>query len=110
MWLSAKICSRFQVGFQIKTRVQELGHGCIYMVQKAGALQLSPTDSFSKRELIECARAVMEKVRRPNTPAMDHFNATLVCWVVVLFYFFSSTSKEALIKIKRLSKDFNENL
>lgn len=52
----------FQVGFQIKTRVQELGHGCIYMVQKAGALQLSPTDSFSKRELIECARAVTEKV------------------------------------------------
>lgn len=52
----------FQVGFQIKTRVQELGHGCIYLVQKAGALQVSPTDSFSKRELIECARAVTEKV------------------------------------------------
>lgn len=49
--------------------MQELGHGCIYMVQKAGALQLSPTDSFSKRELIECARAVMEKVRHRNTPA-----------------------------------------
>lgn len=53
---------RFQVAFQIKTRVQELGHGCIYLVQKAGALQLSPTDSFSKRELIECAQAVTEKV------------------------------------------------
>ncbi|KAM6961376.1 talin-2 [Aplochiton taeniatus] len=51
-----------EVGFQIKTRVQELGHGCIYLVQKAGALQVSPTDSFSKRELIECARAVTEKV------------------------------------------------
>uniref|UniRef100_A0AAZ3Q4T0 Talin 2 n=1 Tax=Oncorhynchus tshawytscha TaxID=74940 RepID=A0AAZ3Q4T0_ONCTS len=51
-----------EVGFQIKTRVQELGHGCIYLVQKAGALQMSPTDSFSKRELIECARAVTEKV------------------------------------------------
>jgi talin len=50
------------VGFQIKTRVQELGHGCIYLVQKAGALQMSPTDSFSKRELIECARGVTEKV------------------------------------------------
>ncbi|CAG5958004.1 unnamed protein product [Menidia menidia] len=47
---------------EIRTRVQELGHGCIYLVQKAGALQLSPTDSFSKRELIECARAVTEKV------------------------------------------------
>lgn len=51
-----------QVGLQIKTRVQELGHGCIYLVQKAGALQMSPTDSFTKRELIECARAVTEKV------------------------------------------------
>uniref|UniRef100_A0A3Q3W9R2 Uncharacterized protein n=1 Tax=Mola mola TaxID=94237 RepID=A0A3Q3W9R2_MOLML len=56
------ITAQEMVGFQIKTRVQELGHGCIYLVQKAGALQLSPTDSFSKRELIECARAVMEKV------------------------------------------------
>ncbi|ROL43860.1 Talin-2 [Anabarilius grahami] len=51
-----------QVGSQIKSRVQELGHGCIYLVQKAGALQMSPTDSFSKRELIEYARAVTEKV------------------------------------------------
>ena len=40
-----------QVGLQIKTRVQELGHGCIYLVQKAGALQMSPTDSFTKREI-----------------------------------------------------------
>uniref|UniRef100_A0A3Q3FX25 Talin 2b n=1 Tax=Labrus bergylta TaxID=56723 RepID=A0A3Q3FX25_9LABR len=56
------ITAQEMVGFQIKTRVQELGHGCIYLVQKAGALQLSPTDSFSKRELIECARAVTEKV------------------------------------------------
>lgn len=51
-----------EIGFQIKTRVQELGHGCIVLVQKAGALQISPTDSFTKRELIECARAVTEKV------------------------------------------------
>lgn len=50
------------MGSQIKTRVQELGHGCIYLVQKAGALQMSPTDSFTKRELIEYARAVTEKV------------------------------------------------
>ncbi|XP_029288852.1 talin-2 isoform X4 [Cottoperca gobio] len=60
--LAAATAEPYEVGFQIKTRVQELGHGCIYMVQKAGALQLSPTDSFSKRELIECARAVTEKV------------------------------------------------
>ncbi|KAL0968277.1 hypothetical protein UPYG_G00264740 [Umbra pygmaea] len=60
--LAATTAEPEEVGFQIKTRVQELGHGCIYLVQKAGALQMSPTDSFSKRELIECARAVTEKV------------------------------------------------
>ncbi|KAG7522077.1 talin-2 isoform X1 [Solea senegalensis] len=60
--LAAATAEPEEVGFQIKTRVQELGHGCIYLVQKAGALQLSPTDSFSKRELIDCARAVTEKV------------------------------------------------
>ncbi|CAL8373913.1 unnamed protein product, partial [Arctogadus glacialis] len=60
--LAAATAEPEEVGFQIKTRVQELGHGCIYLVQKAGALQVSPTDSFSKKELIDCARAVTEKV------------------------------------------------
>ncbi|XP_040927043.1 talin-2 isoform X2 [Betta splendens] len=60
--LAAATAEPEEIGFQIKTRVQELGHGCIYLVQKAGALQLSPTDTFSKRELIECARTVTEKV------------------------------------------------
>uniref|UniRef100_A0A8C4HDD6 Talin 2 n=1 Tax=Dicentrarchus labrax TaxID=13489 RepID=A0A8C4HDD6_DICLA len=60
--LAAATAEPEEVRRHIKTRVQELGHGCIYLVQKAGALQLSPTDSFSKRELIECAHAVTEKV------------------------------------------------
>ncbi|XP_025933602.1 talin-2 isoform X3 [Apteryx rowi] len=51
-----------EIGFQIRTRVQDLGHGCIFLVQKAGALQICPSDSYTKRELIECARAVTEKV------------------------------------------------
>lgn len=51
-----------QIGFQIKAGVQELGHGCIFLVQKAGALQITPSDSYTKRELIECARTVTEKV------------------------------------------------
>uniref|UniRef100_A0A8D3A1Y5 Talin 2a n=1 Tax=Scophthalmus maximus TaxID=52904 RepID=A0A8D3A1Y5_SCOMX len=38
-----------RIGFQIKNR-------------KAGALQIIPSDSFTKRELIDCARAVTEKV------------------------------------------------
>lgn len=50
-----------EIGFQIRTRVQDLGHGCIFLVQKAGALQVCPTDSYTKRELIECARSVTEK-------------------------------------------------
>ncbi|XP_012931635.1 talin-2 isoform X1 [Heterocephalus glaber] len=51
-----------EIGFQIRTRVQDLGHGCIFLVQKAGALQVCPADSYTKRELIDCARAVTEKV------------------------------------------------
>ncbi|XP_074862365.1 talin-2 isoform X2 [Carettochelys insculpta] len=56
------VTAQEMIGFQIKTRVQDLGHGCIFLVQKAGALQICPTDSYTKRELIECARAVTEKV------------------------------------------------
>uniref|UniRef100_A0A8C6YDH2 Talin 2 n=1 Tax=Naja naja TaxID=35670 RepID=A0A8C6YDH2_NAJNA len=51
-----------EIGFQIRTRVQELGHSCIFLVQKAGALQICPTDAYTKRELIECTRTVSEKV------------------------------------------------
>ncbi|CAG5853336.1 unnamed protein product [Menidia menidia] len=60
--LAARTAEPEEIGFQIKTRVQELGHGCIYLVQKAGALQITPSDSFTKRELIDCARTVTEKV------------------------------------------------
>ncbi|XP_074925659.1 talin-2 isoform X2 [Chelonoidis abingdonii] len=56
------VTAQEMIGFQIRTRVQDLGHGCIFLVQKAGALQICPTDSYTKRELIECARAVTEKV------------------------------------------------
>uniref|UniRef100_A0A671WDK9 Talin 2a n=1 Tax=Sparus aurata TaxID=8175 RepID=A0A671WDK9_SPAAU len=60
--LAAHTAEPEEIGFQIKSRVQELGHGCIFLVQKAGALQVTPSDGFTKRELIECARAVTEKV------------------------------------------------
>ncbi|KAG7259774.1 hypothetical protein CRUP_001165, partial [Coryphaenoides rupestris] len=56
--LAAHTAEPEEIGFQIRTRVQDLGHGCIFLVQKAGALQATPSDSFTKRELIECARAV----------------------------------------------------
>ncbi|XP_069480588.1 talin-2 isoform X7 [Ambystoma mexicanum] len=61
-WMAAAMAEPVEIGFQIKTRVQDLGHGCIFLVQKAGALQICPTDGYTKRELIECARAVTEKV------------------------------------------------
>ncbi|XP_025050766.1 talin-1 isoform X2 [Alligator sinensis] len=51
-----------EIGFHIKNRVQELGHGCAALVTKAGALQCSPSDAYTKKELIECARKVSEKV------------------------------------------------
>lgn len=54
--------------------MQDLGHGCIFLVQKAGALQVCPTDSYTKRELIECARAVTEKVR--SSPGARHSHST----------------------------------
>ncbi|XP_029135114.1 talin-2a [Labrus bergylta] len=60
--LAAHTAEPEEIGFQIKNRVQDLGHGCIFLVQKAGALQIIPSDSFTKRELIECARTVTEKV------------------------------------------------
>ncbi|KAM8876261.1 talin-2a isoform 2-T3 [Synchiropus picturatus] len=60
--LAAHTAEPEEVGFQIKTRVQDLGHGCIYLVQKAGSLQITPSDSYTKRELIDCARTVTEKV------------------------------------------------
>lgn len=55
---------RFQIGSHIKKQVGELGFSCTGLVTKAGALQCSPNDSFTKKELIESARKVSEKVRQ----------------------------------------------
>ncbi|XP_069780289.1 talin-1 [Narcine bancroftii] len=51
-----------EIGNHIKSRVQELGHNCASLVLKAGSLQCSPSDAFTKKELIECARKVSEKI------------------------------------------------
>uniref|UniRef100_A0A8C3AR97 Talin 1 n=1 Tax=Cyclopterus lumpus TaxID=8103 RepID=A0A8C3AR97_CYCLU len=50
------------IGSHIKKQVGELGFSCTGLVTKAGALQCSPNDSFTKKELIESARKVSEKV------------------------------------------------
>ncbi|XP_035247969.1 talin-1 isoform X2 [Anguilla anguilla] len=51
-----------EIGSHIKKQVHELGFSCTGLVTKAGALQCSPNDSFTKKELIEGARKVSEKV------------------------------------------------
>nr|XP_032800405.1 talin-2-like isoform X4 [Petromyzon marinus] len=51
-----------EVGTQIRGRVHELGRSCVLLVQRAGALQGDPDDGFAKRELVESARRVTEKV------------------------------------------------
>uniref|UniRef100_A0A2K5LPZ0 Talin 1 n=1 Tax=Cercocebus atys TaxID=9531 RepID=A0A2K5LPZ0_CERAT len=40
-----------EIGSHIKHRVQELGHGCAALVTKAGALQCSPSDAYTKKDL-----------------------------------------------------------
>lgn len=51
-----------EIGSNIKKQVGELGYSCTGLVTKAGALQCSPNDTFTKKELIESARKVSEKV------------------------------------------------
>ncbi|KAM3599464.1 uncharacterized protein V6R79_006136 [Siganus canaliculatus] len=51
-----------EIGSHIKKQVGELGFSCTGLVAKAGALQCNPNDSFTKKELIESARKVSEKV------------------------------------------------
>ncbi|KAJ8392765.1 hypothetical protein AAFF_G00072490 [Aldrovandia affinis] len=51
-----------EIGSHIKKQVQELGFSCTVLVTKGGALQCSPNDTFTKKELIDSARKVSEKV------------------------------------------------
>ncbi|XP_026996991.1 talin-1 isoform X2 [Tachysurus fulvidraco] len=51
-----------EIGSHIKKQVTDLGYSCTGLVTKAGALQCSPNDSITKKELIDAARKVSEKV------------------------------------------------
>lgn len=51
-----------QIGSHIRKQVTELGYSCTGLVSKAGALQCSQNDSYTKKELIDSARKVSEKV------------------------------------------------
>ncbi len=56
-------CFVLQIGSHIRKQVADLGNSCTGLVSKAGALQCSPNDSYTKKELIDSARKVSEKVR-----------------------------------------------
>uniref|UniRef100_A0A4W4H654 Talin 1 n=1 Tax=Electrophorus electricus TaxID=8005 RepID=A0A4W4H654_ELEEL len=60
--LAAITAESDEIGSHIKKQVTELGYCCTGLVTKAGALQCSPNDSFTKKELIDSARKVSEKV------------------------------------------------
>ena len=51
-----------QVAHRLKSAVQGLGTSCIDLVRDAGNLQSNPGDSYTKRELSEHAKQVVEKV------------------------------------------------
>jgi len=61
-----------QVGSRIKSAVQQLGTGCIELVQDAGSLQMNPTASIARRDLGVHARKVLENV--PNAFLCSPFN------------------------------------
>lgn len=69
----------FQIGSHIKKQVGELGFSCTGLVTKAGALQCSPNDLITKKELIESARKVSEKV---STQTLSVHPSLSVCLVV----------------------------
>lgn len=84
--ISVFVC--FQIGSNIKKQVGELGLSCTGLVTKAGALQCSPNDSFTKKELIESARKVSEKVGpQPNTSLCLSVNFWGVSFIFVNFHF-----------------------
>ncbi|XP_039255846.2 talin-2-like isoform X1 [Styela clava] len=50
------------VAHQIKNSVSELGKSCIDLVSASGAVQSDPRDPYSKKELTQKSRGVVEKV------------------------------------------------
>ncbi|KAI4878834.1 hypothetical protein NFI96_033545 [Prochilodus magdalenae] len=66
-----------EIGSHIKKQVTELGYSCTGLVTKAGALQCSPNDSITKKELIDSARKVSEKVSGQVLSTVSHVLAAL---------------------------------
>lgn len=76
-----------EIGFQICICVQDLGYGCIFLVQKVGVFQVCFIDSYIKRELIECVCVVMEKVFLVFLVFQVGNKGIQVCIIVVIVVF-----------------------
>ena len=55
--------SNLETGQRIKQSVQDLGKGCVNLVQDAGNVYADPSDTYAKKDLIEHSRRVNENVR-----------------------------------------------
>lgn len=68
-----------EIAIRIRTGVQGLGEACISLVQSGGAVQSSPKDPFSKRELAENCRHVAEKVSHLLAALQQGSRGTQAC-------------------------------
>ncbi|NXF60626.1 TLN1 protein, partial [Ciccaba nigrolineata] len=80
--LAALTAENKEIGFHIKHWVQELVHGCAALVTKAGALQCSPSDAYTKKEMIESTHKVSEKVSRVPAALQAGNRGTQACITV----------------------------
>ena len=55
-----------QVAKRIRTVVQDCGNACVELVKSGGMVQCNPTDNLAKKDLIDNARTVTEKVGQLN--------------------------------------------
>ena len=62
------------MGSRIKSAVQQLGTGCIELVQDAGSLQLNPNAGMARKDLGVHAKKVLEHVR----------NVIRVFWLILI--------------------------
>ncbi|XP_073240951.1 talin-like [Porites lutea] len=68
-----------EIAHRIRTGVQGLGEACISLIQSGGAVQSSPKDPFSKRELAENCRHMAEKVSHLLAALQQGSRGTQAC-------------------------------
>ncbi|XP_048581539.1 talin-like isoform X2 [Nematostella vectensis] len=67
------------VAGRIRNGVQGLGESCIGLVQSAGAVQATPTDPYSKKDLADRSRQVAEKVSHLLAALITGSRGTQAC-------------------------------